>query len=490
MLGWHLQATAAVRDFEAHAVRSEAPVTAVGADGYPVTVRVDGRAVELDPLETYSVGDIVPVLVDAADPGHVALVAEPEDPSWRIGVGALALAVLLSLAGRLWSRGSRRSGLARRGGPAVRLRVGRQRSRVQFTTLDDPDFMHPLCVVREVGPSALLLPLNRVEAHPAAYADELDDDSQADFGPAEPSEISTLSDSELVAWADREVESFGELDEDDVPPPPDLPLAIDGGAPVTVVGLRRDRDPLLLLLDDGEALVSLGGSRDPWTWRALMDRALRVRTREREPGAGRIGRGRSRDRSLPEGRQREVWRNALLAHVLAVVSPFGPVVAYALGLSAYPAARWILDGDAGWGALFPIVFGGLSLADALVFLAGINRPALGSRPGALLHRGRWFDELLPVERVQAVTPGRSSVVLRLTDPDDALALPPQAVVLYADHLAAPDTSPEQAAFAVEQMLRLTTPSGRRAWRRPSPSLAPGALLMVGLLAAWAQAQFG
>lgn len=493
MLGWHLQATSAVRDFEAHAVRTEAPVTAVGSDGYPITVRVDGHAAELDPLGSYSVGDLVPVLVDAADPGHIALVAEPEDPSWRIGVGALALAVLLSVAGRLLSRGSRRAGLVRQGGPAVRLRVGRQQSRVLLTTLDDRDFVRPLCMVREVGPSALLLPLSRVEAHAGAYDDELDDEwddeFQAGLEAAEPPDVSTLSDSELAAWADREVESFGELDEDDAPPP-ELPLAIDGGAPVTVVGLRRDGDPLLLLLDDGETLVSSGGSRDPWTWRALRDRALRVRTRERGPGTSRVERGRSRDRSRPGEQRREVWRDAFLARAVAVVSPFGLVVAYVLALSAYPAARWILDGEAGWGELFPIAFGGTALADGLVFVAGINSPALGSRPGALLHRGRWFDELLPVERVRAVTPGRSSIVLRLTDPSDALALPPQAVVRFVDHLAAPDTSPEQAAFAVEQLLRLTTPSGRRGWRRPSPSLAPGALLMVGLLAAWAQAKFG
>ncbi|HET8613927.1 MAG TPA: DUF3592 domain-containing protein [Actinomycetales bacterium] len=488
MLLWHLQATSTVRDVEAHALRTEAAVTAVGSDGYSVTLRVEGRDVQLDTLGTYAVGDRVPVLVDAADPGHVALVAEPEDPSWRIGVGALALAVLLSVAGRLWSRGSRRSALARHGGPAVRLRVGRQRSRLLLTTLDDRDFARPLSMVRDVGPSSLLLPLDRAEAH-VAEDDAFDDELEGELD-VEPPDVSTLSDSELAAWADREVEAFGELDEDDIPAPPDLPLAVDGGLPVTVVGLRRDGDPVLLMLDDGATLASLGGSRDPWSWPALKDRALGVRTRVRGPGATRRERGPSPYRSRPEKARRERRRDAILARALAVVSPFGPALACALALSAYPAARWLLDGEAGWAELFPIAFGGFPLAEALVFLAGLNRPPLDSRPGALLHRGRWFDELLPVERIQAVTPGRSAVVLRLTDPSDALALPPQAVVRYADHLAAPEATPEQAAFAVEQLLRVTTPSGRRGWRRPSPTLVPGALLMIGLLAAWGQAKFG
>jgi hypothetical protein len=81
------------------------------------------------------------------------------------------------------------------------------------------------------------------------------------------------------------------------------------------------------------------------------------------------------------------------------------------------------------------------------------------------------------------------VVLRLAEPDDALALPPQAVGRFADVLEQEPT-PEQAAFAVEQLLRTTSPAGRRGWRRPSVALVPGAIAAVGLLAAWAQAHFG
>jgi hypothetical protein len=488
MLAWHLQGTATVRDFEAHAFRTEAPVTKVDPDGLSVTLRLDGRDVELEPTASYEVGQTVPVLVDAADPGHVALVAEPDDPSWRLGLGALALAVLLGLAARLWARGAGRWTLWHRGGPAVRALVGRQGPTVLVTTLDDPGFRRPVCLVAGLQPSAMLLPLDRVSAHAAAYPfDDEDewDDAGGELQGHEPPDVASLSDSELAAWADQEVEALEALEDDDVPPPPDVPLAVDGGAAATVVGLRHDGDPLLLLLDDGPSLVSRGAARDPWTWRRLRDRLVQVRPRERAAGPQRSVRPPATTR--PE---RPDHRRARLAGLVGVLSPAGLLVAYAVALAAYPAARWLLDGEAGWGELFPIVVGGSTLAEGLVFLAAINHPPLASRPGALLHRGRWFDELLPVERVRAVAPGRSSVVLRLSDPDDALALPPQAVVRFADHLAAPDTTPEQAVFAVEQLLRLATPSGRRGWRRPSVSLVPGALLMVGLLAAWGQTKFG
>ena len=102
---------------KARSTRADATVTKVSPDGYTVTLEVLGRRVRVEPLATYAVGDSVPVLVDPEDPGHVTLVAEPDDPSWRIGVAAVLLVVLLGVAARLWSRGRRRYDLLHHGGP-------------------------------------------------------------------------------------------------------------------------------------------------------------------------------------------------------------------------------------------------------------------------------------------------------------------------------------------------------------------------------------
>ena len=494
LLAWHLQATASQQQREQRSTRTEATVTKVSSDGYTVTLDVQGRRAQVEPDGTYSVGDSVPVLVDPTDPSHVALVAEPDDPSWRIGVAALLLVVLLALTGRLWSRGRRRFDLLHHGGPAVRLRAGREGGRVLLTTLDDARFERPLALLRDVGPSALLLPLSALpssdrddaagdEGHDEGGGEGLDDRG---FGLPEPPDVATLSDAELAAWADGLVDTADDDYDDDVPPPPPVPRVLDGGAPATVIGLRRDGDPVVVQLDADAPLVSLSGVVDPWTWGRLRDGAWRLRPRERGERADPADPATTATAPAAP-RPRVTARAATTA--LRLVTPVATPLAYLLALAMYPAARWLLDGDAGWGDLFPIVFGGSTLAEGLVLLAGLSRPPLGVRPGALLHRGHWMDELIPLERVRGVTAGTSSVALRLGDPDDALALPPQAVARFSDVLQQ-DPTPEQAAFAVEQLLRTTSPSGRRSWRRPSAALVPGAIAAVGLLAAWALAHFG
>ncbi|MGN6612299.1 MAG: hypothetical protein ACTHLJ_11035 [Angustibacter sp.] len=483
LLAWHLQATQAQRQREARSTRVDATVVQLSPDGYTVTLDVQGRRVRIEPLGSYAVGDSVPVLVDPTQPTHVALVAEPDDPSWRIGVAALLLVVLLGLAARLWSRGRRRFELLHRGGPGVRLRAGRHGARVLLTTLDDPGFARPLALVRDLAPALVLLPLSALSASGAdGEDDESDDDDDLDAHGVEPPDVTTLSDEALAAWADGLVAS--DPDDDDVPPPPPVPRVLDGGAPATVIGLRRDGDPIVLQLDDAPPLVSSSGVVDPWTWGRLRDGALRLRPRDR----GQRPAARPADPTAGSPPRPRTWGRATTT-ALRLVTPVATPLAYLLALAVYPAARWLFDGDAGWGALLPIAFGGSTVAEGLVLLAGLSRPPLGVRAGALLHRGRWMDELIPLERVRGVTAGSSSVVLRLGDPDDALALPPQAVARFADVLER-EPMPEQAAFAVEQLLRTTSPSGRRGWRRPSVALVPGAIAVVGLLMAWAQAHFG
>lgn len=499
LLAWHLQVTAAQQAREQRSSRVDATVTKVSDDGYTVTLDVQGRRAEVEPLASYAVGDSVPVLVDPAEPSHVALVAEPDDPSWRSGLAAVVLVVLLGVAARLWSRGRRRFALVHHGGPAVQLRAGRDAHRLLLTTLDDVRFDRPLALVGDVGPTAVVFAWGGWADH-GDDGDDSDDSDHGDLGPRhldgepEPPDVATLSDSELAAWADEQVETDAELD-DDEPPPPPVPRALDGGAPVTVVGLRRDGDPVVLLLDDAAPLVSSSGVKDPWTWGRLRERVPGLRSRERgdqeTPSPDERGASTSAERAAAQGAATPPpgARARAASAALRLVTPVATPVAYAVALAVYPVVRWLLDGEAGWTDLFPVVVGGSTLAEGLVFLAGLSGPPLVVRPGALLHRGRWLDELIPVERVQGVTPGRSAVVLRLTDPDDALALPPQAVGRFVD-VQQQEPTPEQAAFAVEQLLRTTTPIGRRGWRRPSLALVPGAIAAAGLLGAWAQAHFG
>ncbi|MGN6303133.1 MAG: hypothetical protein ACTHN8_18795, partial [Angustibacter sp.] len=208
LLAWHLAATATQREREARSTRADATVTKVSPDGYTVTLEVLGRRARVEPLETYAVGDTVPVLVDPEDPGHVTLVAEPDDPSWRIGVAALLLVVLLGVAARLWSRGRRRYDLLHHGGPAVRLRVGREGDGLLLTTLDDERFARPLALARGVGPSGLLLPLSALpptgehRAGPGGSGADAGDGERGGerrFEPPEPPDVATLSEAELAA---------------------------------------------------------------------------------------------------------------------------------------------------------------------------------------------------------------------------------------------------------------------------------------------------
>ncbi len=492
MLAWHLQATASVMEFEAHARRSQATVTKVSDDGLTVTLSVDGRMVDVEPSDDYSPGESVPVLVDAADPGHVALVAEPEDPSWRIGVAGLLLAGALAVAGRLWSRGLRRARLVREGGPAVRLRVGVRQGEILLTTLDDERFDRPLALVGgDLIPSGVLLPISTLRERAGSLAEDEDD-----LALHEPREVTTLTDAELAEWADEEVDAFDD-DEDAWSFSAAVPPAIEGGTPATVVGLRQDGDPVLLLLDDGESLVSSSGLRDPWGWRRLRDRTLRRGAPDPRPPASPRHGAPSRAADVDDAARREAdalsWRSGrkhqLAVRASALASPIARPLAYVLAAAIYPAARWLLDGQAGWGDLARFAFVGVAVVQGLVFLAAMDQPAVTARPDGLLHSGRWTDELIPTRRVVGVTSGRSSVVLKLADPDDALALPPQSVVRFADFLRE-ETDPDRARQVIEEMLRSTTPSASRGWRRPSPSLGPGVLGGLALLAAWATVHFG
>lgn len=122
------RAVAAERAHLDRAVRVEGTVRTVGEDG-DLTLRLD-RVVEgvpvdvtLSPVETYAVGDVVPLLVDPADSHWLRLVAEPDDPTWwvTVALGALLVAGLLAHRELTGDRARRR--LSRGPDGAVRLAV-------------------------------------------------------------------------------------------------------------------------------------------------------------------------------------------------------------------------------------------------------------------------------------------------------------------------------------------------------------------------------
>lgn len=83
--------------------------------------------------------------------------------------------------------------------------------------------------------------------------------------------------------------------------------------------------------------------------------------------------------------------------------------------------------------------------------------------------------MLTAHRVTAVVTARHSVVLRLRDPDDLVDVD---IGVIAGHPSTPD----EAAAHLHHWLQQINRTDIRWPRRPSPSLAPPALLLLTLAA--------
>jgi hypothetical protein len=514
MLLWHAHDLAGVRAFEARAEPFDARVVGIEDDGYTTLLDVGGRRVAVETLETYRVGDVVPVLVDPTRRDEVALVAEPRDPSWSLGLAAVAVLVGSTVALRFWARGAGRAGLVADGGPAVRVRLGRRGARLVIAAVDDVRLSRPLGQVSDdvLLVRDLLTPYD-LEDHGDWEDDDLDRQGQgaADgVGTPWPSSqepasegamFAALPDAQLVAWAEGDLELGGPgfvgdgSDEDETDEPywlPDrLPFAVDGGTIVTVVGLSRDGVPLSVLDDQGEAWLT-DALRDPWRPSDLLALAARV-VRGRPPGRppqpvveefGRTWRRGAQSRGLELGQERSVSKRAK-----DVAGPFaeryGLPLAYALAVLAYPVARWLYGSDPSTWSLLHTLWVLLGPAEGLIVLAGLGKAALAPHPAGVLHRGFFVDSVVPAARVVSVLAGPTTLVFRLTDPDDALAVPADAVVPYRRAATAQAPSPDRARQTVQRWLAEAHAPAPRWTARPTAALGPSVVLVVAVVAAWA-----
>jgi hypothetical protein len=514
LLAWHAHALAGVRAFEARAVRADARVVAVSDDGYTLTLDVEGRRPRVPTLERYRTGDVLPVLVDPAGPGDVALVAEPRDPSW-----SLALAGLLVLAGataalRLWVRGAARARLLARGGRAVRVRVGRREGQVVLGAVDDATLQRPLGAVSGViVPFDDLLPFVAPDediaggTEPARSVEADERNPRAREGrrdprprPWEPGFPTGLSDADLVAWADGDLDldenllddEYDEEYEDDHPAPMELPLASSGGTVLTAVGLRRDGLPLALLDADGGAWVT-GALRDPWR---LVDVAAGVtgvvlrRTQVRGPVVDEQGiswrRGAPAPRTGPPHADPPppAWSRVRDA-LAALAERYGLPLAYVLAALGYPVAPWLYGPEPSTWSVLHVLWLLLGPTEVVVVLAALAQVPLGPHRAGLLHRGLVRERVVPAARVRGVLAGREVVVLRLVGPDEALSLPTTAFVRYR-RVTTPDvpTSEQARDLLLRWLADAVAPPPR--WQvRPAATVGPVLVLVLGVLAAWA-----
>jgi hypothetical protein len=533
LLFWHAHDLADVRAFEARAERVDARVVGIEDDGYTSRLDVAGRRVSVETLETYRVGDVVPVLVDPTRRDDVALVAEPRDPSWSLGLAAFVLLAGSTVALRLWARGAARVRLVADGGPAVRVRLGRRGSRLVIGAVDDLSLSRPLGQLSDnLDPlSDLLTPYDGDDDYGHDDGDDYGDDgtgrrsepgladvmdtprpssegaglegSASEGSASEGSLLARLPDAELVAWAEGDLD-FDELtgrldrpsdedeDEEDGPYgfPGSLHFAVDGGTEVTVVGLSRDGAPLAVLDEHGEAWLT-GALHDPWRPGDLADLAVDV-VRARPPAPDRhavvdaLGQTWRRGAPSVSGRPEErSVRERVTDLVGAFAERYGMPLAYMLAVLAYPVARWLYGSDPSTWSLLHTLWVLLGPAEGLIALAGLGKAALAPHRAGVLHRGFFVDRVIAASRVVSVLAGPTTLVFRLADPDDALSVPAVALVPYRQAYTAKAPSPGLARETVEQWLAAAHAPAPRWTARPTAALGPSVVLLLAVVAAWA-----
>jgi hypothetical protein len=173
--------------------------------------------------------------------------------------------------------------------------------------------------------------------------------------------------------------------------------------------------------------------------------------------------------------------------VLKPLARIGMPLAILLGVAVFPVVRWMLDGESSLLDL-RLVFAVTLLASWLRILSGLKDAPLRPHTLGLLHSGWWFDEFIPARRVVSVVAGKDSVVLRLDDPEDALALPATCIASHATWLSEPAHA-DRSAATIRTWLAQATPSAATGWRRPSMTLIPGAIALIGFLLAWGWPRF-
>lgn len=464
-LVWHARDAAGTQAFESRAIRTSARAVAPDGDcwvfaiGERTVTRPAPSEVEVTP------GMLLGVLVDPDDPDRVAFLAEPEDPSWLVGVAGLAPTLLGAGLGALGFR-RRQDALVLGGGPSRRATV---------RTTDEGHLLLPAGATG--GPALLVRRLELAHLPPGhewrpgqgrlrwddtdTWPDE--DASRRESDKDEDEDAPPPTDPvELASWADQLQDDLdaADLDEEfDDPGPIRLPEQ-----EVTVVGRLVEDDPVALRLDDGR--VYLGALAVPW----------------RTPGPGSRRKADRRARSLPDAAPDPDPASApepllpatglALADWLRARAVLLRWVAVPVALAAGRAGLWLLEG-AGWSwwecLRFALV--AWTLVGAPVVVSGWlgDAAVCRDRRGFRL-LGTWWDEVVGSSRVVSVVAGQRSVGVRLRDPEDALSLDPDA--FREDGRPGAD----RAAALLREWVAQAGPDGRSV-RRPTPGLL-GALLVL------------
>ncbi len=475
------------RDFEERAETTLAEVISYDDEHTDMVIRVGDEEMMLeepDWWEQPAVGDLVPVLVDPDDPEHVVFLVALDDPSWSVGLAAVA-----PLAGMWWGlpvilRARRSRELAARGAPGTLVRLASS-SDGTFQLLPT-DASIPL---RHVINFAGLVPgKDVVDAMEGRDGESDDDEDDVEYD-----ESGSLpeSDAKLALWADEVKDMWQAMDDDDetvAPPFSDIPedekamVEADFGPDV------RDGEPFVLLgsWGHGSTVALLRASGQGWM------------AEIREPrfqGGGRpsVPWGRSAARGTPRGGDRAVQHATVTSNETATTRGRFDGAKHAVVTWTRRRTRWlrwvVALGVAAVGAfLLPLVvwssfedgFDAFQLISLGLFvLTAVSAPTIAvmatcsmgtgrSRRG-LVSYGLFVDEFIAPNRLVSVIPGRDALALRLRDPEDAL------VVLAED--VGDDLESYGAAREVERWFSSAPADGRSA-RFPTPNLVATVVMVL------------
>ncbi|MDO5737215.1 MAG: hypothetical protein Q4P15_12150 [Propionibacteriaceae bacterium] len=472
----HHVAVAETLDFEERASRELAEVIGYDDDNVEMVVRVGSREITVDePLwdTRPEVGELVPVLQDPQDPGRLEFVAEPQDPSWLLG-----LAFAAPLPGLGWGlpiilRSRRRRGLAQVGGASSTVVLTRSLTGdYEILPVDGSSPLLKVVTMEGVIPVAAFLhdgpQSGEADDELTADEDDYDDDTDDD-------EPLPEHDWELAAWADgskREMDEwdselashdFSNLDADARSlAEAELGPDIADRELFTMVGSWGHGSTVALVRESGQ--VWLAELREP-RFRA-DDRALFPPKSERRVFPPHWGNAwfRRRTESLAE------WAHPNFQWLRWVVALGSAAVGAAwVGGVLWYGLHTVWDGW-DWFRLVAVTVG--LLVWPAILASSLPAPDVGRvRPGVAFF-GFFLDDVIAPDRLVTVIAGDEAVALRLRDPEDAIMLHPEQL---GDGLNA-----SQAAHELRSWF-LAAPTTARSGLRPSAGLV-GVLAMVG---AWA-----
>lgn len=381
------------RSFEQGSVVSTARIVRVDEGGAPfleVNGRVSGVSEDGGQVDTYTVGQVVAVRTNSRDPGRVELVAEPNDPTWRLGIAG----ILAGAAFWWWAIPGRDRRLSARSlvkpGAVVPARVVAVRE--------------GLLVVEGPWPWAVLKPLE----------DEVPDAAAADQGRSVPE----LSPEELSEWGEKKL----------------IRPFVVGCAWRPGSEGPEEVDVLGPWLQDSEVVVTKGERRmiarlrDPWTFRNLVDprrrpRLWSARPTGRPPGIARVEPLEDLGIVRPSPWHLLSWR-------------FGPslrwVVTPLVGALAGATTAFLIAAFVPSPGLAQLVYATFGIVIPLWILAGLGAGRVMPHARGLVLLGGVIDEVWGSGRVSEVIPGRHSLVLRLRDPQDAVPIHRLAVTGTGD----------------------------------------------------------